>query len=106
MKSLGRVSCHLLAFFANQLSGSAHLIVDVTGYFTDCAGAVLAYHDLSLMESSIPQGLSQRPVAWRQNDKRRVEDEIEAVKMPPSAPESNLLEPKTKLDRSEMKSGG
>jgi RHS repeat-associated protein len=33
-----------LAFFASQLSGSAHLVVDVTGYFTEGAGTVLAYH--------------------------------------------------------------
>jgi RHS repeat-associated protein len=33
-----------LAFFANQPSGSAHLIVDITGYFTEGAGTLLAYH--------------------------------------------------------------
>ena len=33
-----------LAFFNNQPSGSAHLIVDVTGYFTEGGGAVVAYH--------------------------------------------------------------
>jgi len=33
-----------LAFFNNQVSGSAHLIVDISGYFTESAGGVLAYH--------------------------------------------------------------
>jgi RHS repeat-associated protein len=33
-----------LAFFANQPSGSAHLIIDVNGYFVEQAGAVVAYH--------------------------------------------------------------
>lgn len=33
-----------LAFFNNQSSGSAHLIVDVTGYFTQEGGTVVAYH--------------------------------------------------------------
>ena len=33
-----------LAFYNNQPSGSVHLIVDVTGYFTEEPGAVVAYH--------------------------------------------------------------
>jgi RHS repeat-associated protein len=33
-----------LAFFANQLSGTVHLVIDVNGYFTEPAGAVVAYH--------------------------------------------------------------
>jgi RHS repeat-associated protein len=33
-----------LAFYANQLSGTVHLIIDVNGYFTEPAGAVVAYH--------------------------------------------------------------
>ncbi len=33
-----------LSFFANQLSGTVHLVIDVNGYFTEPAGAVVAYH--------------------------------------------------------------
>jgi RHS repeat-associated protein len=33
-----------LAFYANQLSGTVHLVIDVNGYFTEPAGAVVAYH--------------------------------------------------------------
>jgi hypothetical protein len=31
-----------LAFFANQLSGTVHLVIDVNGYFMEPAGAVVA----------------------------------------------------------------
>jgi hypothetical protein len=31
-----------LAFYANQLSGTVHLVIDVNGYFTEPAGAVVA----------------------------------------------------------------
>jgi RHS repeat-associated protein len=33
-----------LAFFNNQPSGSAHLVIDVTGYFTEGGGSAIAYH--------------------------------------------------------------
>jgi RHS repeat-associated protein len=33
-----------LSFYANQPSGTAHLIIDVNGYTTEDAGTVLAYH--------------------------------------------------------------
>jgi RHS repeat-associated protein len=33
-----------LAFYANQLSGTVHLIIDVNGYFIEEAGSTVAYH--------------------------------------------------------------
>jgi RHS repeat-associated protein len=33
-----------LSFYANQPTGTAHLIIDVNGYYTEDAGAMVAYH--------------------------------------------------------------